>query len=221
MGKMILAMGEPGTGKSAAIENLDPKTTYLIRPNTKDLPFKGSRSIYSRENKNTSIITSLTQIGGLLKKINAGKNFKTVIIEDITHFFNRRVMKDASLKGFDKWNELAVDTFNSILGFEEQLRDDLYVILVGHVEESMNSDGESKGSLLTPGKLLDRSIKISSYVTYVLHTDVREEDGEIKYRFLTNRDGGGREAKSPKGCLELLENNDYKAIIDKIEAYHN
>ena len=70
----------------------------------------------------------------------------------------------------------------------------------------------------TPGSLLDRQIKIPSYFTYVLHTDVTEENGVMKYRFLTNNDGV-RIAKSPEGCLEKFEPNDYKAIIDKIELY--
>ena len=221
MGKIILTIGDPGTGKSRGILNLDPETTAILQPNSKDLPFKGGRKKYNVESKNVFKVNSFNNVGMLLKKINEGTKFKTVIVEDITHLFSKRVMKDAAIKGYDKWNEMAVDAFNGLLEYEDRLREDLYVILHGHVEEMRDADGEPITKLLTPGKLLDKNIKIQSYVTYVLHSHVINEDGVIKYRFLTNLDGSGKEAKSPEGCLNLLEENDYKIIIDKIEAYQN
>jgi len=104
---------------------------------------------------------------------------------------------------------------------EKQLRDDLYVILIAHTTTAINSDGESETFMLTPGKLLDNIIKIPSYFTYVFHSVVLEDNGKVSYKFLTNRDGSGKEAKSPEGCLDLLEDNDLKRLIDKIEAYQN
>ena len=38
---------------------------------------------------------------------------------------------------------------------------------------------------------------------------------------LLAKKGSGKEAKSPEGCLELREPNDYTLIIDKIDAYRN
>lgn len=222
MGKLIIAEGEPGTGKTRAILNLDPSSTIIITPNTKDLTFPGSRKKYSSELGNLIQINSISNIGTLLKKINEGKNFKTVVIEDITHFFTRRVMEDASMKGYDKWTELAYDVFFSLLDYEKHLRDDLYIIIIGHTQSQVMPNGEVKYFLQTPGKLLDNSVKITSHATYVLHTDViQDKDGKIIYRFLTNRDGSNREAKSPEGCLDLYEPNDYALIIKKIEEYQN
>jgi len=220
MGKILLTIGEPGTGKSRAIKNLDPKTTVIIKPNNKDLPFAGARRLY-KDKENSFRVSSFIEVGKLLRQINKGDKFKTVIVEDITHLFNRRVMKDSHRKDFDKWNEMATEAYFGLLGYEDELREDLYVILTGHIDHIINSDGDSITQLLTPGKLLDKSVKIQSWVTYIFHTEVKEEEGAIKYSFLTNKDGSGREAKSPEGCLDLHEENDYKAIIEKIEAYQN
>lgn len=52
MANIIGVVGDSGTGKSTSISTLDPKTTYLINVLRKDLPFKGSRTLYSLENKN-------------------------------------------------------------------------------------------------------------------------------------------------------------------------
>jgi len=81
MGKMILVEGCPGSGKSRAIVNLDPSTTFIIKPNSKDLPFVGSRSLY-KEGINVTRTTDFSVVREILEKINKGTKFKTVVIED-------------------------------------------------------------------------------------------------------------------------------------------
>lgn len=221
MGQIILIEGMPGTGKTMSIRNLDPKTTAIIKPNNKELPFAGSRKLWNKEAGNVFVINTFNDVGFLINKINNGKRFKTVIVEDISHIFNRRVMADARKQGFDKWRDMAIDAYNNLLELSGSLRDDLNLVLIGHVQINQDVEGNRTISLLTPGKLLDNTIQIPSYVLYALHTVVFEENGEIKYKFLTNRDGSGREAKSPKGALDLLEDNDLAVILKKIDAFHN
>jgi hypothetical protein len=117
-----------------------------------------------------------------------------------------------------KWSDLAVDVFQGLIKIEEKLRDDLNVIVIGHTERNTDVNGNSIITLQTVGKLLDNQIKIPSYFTYVLHTDVKEVNGKMEYSLLTNSDGL-RLAKSPEGCLEKFEPNDYALILDKINKY--
>jgi len=218
MGRLILVIGEPGTGKSRAITNLDENTTLLIKPNNKDLPFKGGAQRYNKSKGNLLKCSTFRDLKALLLKINEGTKFKIVVIEDFTHFINNRVMEDLKISGFQKWSELAYDVFNSIIKIEEDLRDDLNIIIIGHTERNSDVMGNTIITLQTAGKLLDNQIKIPSYFTYILHTDVREMGDKMQYSFLTNSDGI-RTAKSPEGCLERFEPNDYKLILDKIQQY--
>lgn len=228
MGNMLLVIGEPGTGKSTAIganealgiKGLDPKTTFIIKPNNKALPFPGSSRMYSTENKNLLMTRDMIKTYQAIVNVNEkGTHIKTIIVEDMTHFFNQKERADANKGGFDKWNEMADQVYKMTAGLADELREDLDIIYIGHVEE--NREGQSI-VLQTPGKMLDRKIKVQSYFTYVLHTVVeKDEEGNVTYKFLTNNDGSGREAKSPIGCLDLYENNDYGTILDKIRAYHN
>ena len=65
MGKLILVVGASGSGKSTSIRNLDPESTYIITPNSKPLPFRGSRKKYNKEKKTLGVVKTLPGLGML------------------------------------------------------------------------------------------------------------------------------------------------------------
>lgn len=219
MGKSLLILGEPGSGKSRAMINLNSETTVIVSPNNKDLPFKGGATKYVVD-KNYFKVTSFEGIQKVIEGVNAKMpKIQCIVIEDLTHFFSERVMRDAKIKSYDKWTDLAVDAFNALVKSTNNLREDLWIIVIAHTTTSSDVQGNQIITLQTPGKLLENAVKIPSYFTYVLHTDpIMGADNKMTYRFLTNTDGV-RIAKSPEGCLNLYEENDYAVIIDKINKY--
>ena len=223
MSRTILIIGESGSGKSTSLRNLDPKTTFVISPNNKPLPFKGAVKVYNTENKNVARINTFKSLEHALNTINEEQeHIKTIIVEDISHYFNYRVMKDDKIPGYDKWGQLAVETYKSFLAGEqdEAFRDDLTIVLIGHTNETMGSDGVRHMNLYTPGKMLENKVKIPSYVTYQFYADVEIKDGKPHYYFLTNKDGTGREAKTPMGLFEELKiENDLAMVLDTINNY--
>lgn len=218
----ILVLGEPGTGKSRAIKNLDPKSTFIIKPNNKELPFPGAKKLYnSTDAKNVFVTNDIKTAGTLIKKISVEQpSIKTIIVEDLTHFFSARVMKDASISGFDKWTKLATDIFESFVKIEAELRPDLNLIIIAHTTVSSDNEGSLVITLQTPGKLLENNIKIPSYFTYVLHSVAKEAGESIEYKFLTNREAG-KLAKTPEGCFDLFIDNDYAQVLERIHEYQN
>jgi hypothetical protein len=221
MGRALLVIGEPGTGKSRAGKNLDAKSTVWIQPNQKDLPFKGANKLYSKELKNRFTVKTFGEAFQFMNLVNTkAPHVKTIILDDLTHLFNQRVMADAGKTGFQKWMDLALATFDAIVKFEIDSRDDLTLIVVGHTATTSTQDGDSIIGLQTPGKLLDNNVKLDSYFSYVLHTIVQMEDNKPSYKFLTNWDGN-RLAKSPEECLPLYIDNDYQLVLDAIKKYQD
>ncbi len=219
---LVLVEGRSASGKSTAWENIPHEQAAIITPNSKHMPCEGAATKYV-VGKNLIITNKIVEIPALLKFINDSKpEVKYVLIDDFTHYFNARLMDKGFIArklgndAFAKWNELAADTLPVITGNVESFRDDLYIGINAHV--SMNDDGVV--SLQTPGKLLENSINIASYFTYIFHTDVSKgADNKINYQFLTNFDGT-REAKTPKGAFKSLYiPNDYKAVFDTIKKY--
>lgn len=222
MGSAILVIGTPGSGKSRGIKNLDPKKTVVIKPNNKQLPFKGAASMYNKDNKNMFVATTFAEAGTLIDAVNTkAPHVTTIILEDLTHYFSAQVLKDAKQKGFDKWMDLAVMVFQAVVAKEATLRADLNLVVIAHTSQTVDVEGNTVIGLQTPGKLLENNVKIESYFTYVFHTDVTEDEkGETQYRMLTNRDSTHL-AKSPEEMFPKYIENDYQMIFDTIKRYQD
>jgi hypothetical protein len=69
--------------------------------------------------------------------------------------------------------------------------------------------------------MIDNMITVEGLFTYVLFTaKVKNDDGVIEYKFITNSDGTTT-AKTPMGCFDtLLIDNDLQHVFDKIDEYN-
>lgn len=222
MANKILILGESGTGKSTSVRNLDPKETYIIQVVKKDLPFRGWKKNYTKDefNENREIIkegnlalsSTSDNIIGYLKAISIKREYiKTVIIDDFQYVMSYEFMRRAYEKGYDKFTEIGKHAFD-VLESIESLRDDLTVIFLSHIE----SDQFGKEKMKTIGKMLDNSITPEGLFTIVLKTVC--SDGDY---FFETQNNGSNTLKSPMEMLELKEPNDLKIILEKIELYNN
>lgn len=88
MANSVLVIAESGAGKSTSIENLDPKTTFIINVANKALPFKGWKKKYigwSKENPTGNLYSSSNpaQILACLHYIHdKRKEIKNIVIDD-------------------------------------------------------------------------------------------------------------------------------------------
>jgi len=216
----ILVLGRPSTGKSTSLRNLDPKTTVLITPNTKPIPFPGSSSMYI-EGKNRFITSSLTQLKVILEKIPQERpNTKTIVVEDLSHFFSARTMSSAFQNAGDKWGRwgvYAMDIHAIIKQATEELRELDAVVIIHHTQVGE----DSVEGFASSGNLVDREIKPVSYFTYVLHSVVLEKDEKREYVFQTNF-ANNKEAKTPMNLFkDLYIPNDIAEVIKTIKLYEN
>ena len=170
MANKILILGHPGSGKTSSARDLDPKSTFIICPDEKALPFRGWKNNYKTTygengkidlaNTNLYHTTSPQVIKQLLKAISEGKpETKVVLIDTITSLMISEMMKRMGEKCFEKFNDFASDVY-SIIKMIDGLRKDLTVIVVAHVEENYDAEGSLRVSFMVPGgKLLKEKIK--------------------------------------------------------------
>lgn len=230
MANKILILGHPGSGKTSSARNLDPKSTFIICPDEKALPFRGWKNNYKTTygengkidlaNTNLYHTTSPQVIKQLLKAISEGKpETKVVLIDTITSLMISEMMKRMGEKGFEKFNDFASDVY-SIIKMIDGLRKDLTVIVVAHVEENYDAEGSLRVSFMVPGgKLLKEKIKVDGMFTVVLYTEVEVKDSKPSYYFLT-QNNGKNSCKTPEGMFtEMRIPNNLSYVLDRIKEY--
>ncbi len=209
MANKILILGQSGTGKSTSIRNLDSKETYIIQAVRKDLPFRGWKKNYTKDN--LAVLNDANNIISYMKNISEkAPQIKTIIIDDLQYIMSGEYMRRAKENGFQKFTDIGLNAYN-LLTFPDELREDLTVIFLSHIDH--NENGEK---MKTIGKMLDDKITPEGLFSIVLKSCC--SDG--KYYFETQNNGSNT-IKSPMEMFETEEENDLKIILEKIETYNN
>lgn len=217
MAKVIGLMGESGSGKTTSLETLNPKTTFYINCDKKELPFqKKIRSQYSVENRNYWKTDDQNTVLNLLKKINDQdnmKHIKTVVVDTINGIMVADERRRKMEKSYDKWSDLAWAVYD-IIDYSLEMRDDISVIFVAHVQTERDDNGYAFSRIKTSGKKLDK-IGLESKLTTVLYSKALP-DG----RYIFETHANNSTAKTPRGAFEENEiPNDMKLVLERLEEF--
>jgi len=219
--KLIGIVGSTGTGKSTSIKHLNPEETYIINVAKKELPFKGSETLYNADKKNYREVDDAVEITRLLQNISQkAPHIKNIVIEDSNYIMGFNIVSRATEVGFTKFSIMARDM---VALFQEarKLRDDLKVFYFTH-PETIEDGGEIIGyKIKTAGKLIDNQILLEGLLTVCLYTFVEEnKDGSVTYNFVTNR-FRKFPAKSPDGMFANVKiPNNLQLVADTVDEYY-
>ena len=222
MANLCMLLGKSGTGKSTSIKTLNPKETIVINVLGKRLPFKGSNSLYNKENKNLFRLDDYNQVIKLLEQ--APPTVKNIVIDDSIYIMRKEYFSRAKEIGYSKYTELA-QHFQQIISTCEKMRDDLNVFLILHSED-ITSDNTTTGyKVSTIGKLLDTQYNPIEVVPMVLYSSVKYDDkGTASYGFYTHRTKEGSveiPAKTPDGMFEEdFIPNDLGIVVKAMNSYY-
>lgn len=218
MARVIGVMGESGSGKTTAMRNLDPKTTFYIDCDKKGLNWKGWRNQYSEDKKNYFRSDSFSIVERLLVKINTEDQFKKVkcvVIDTLNGMMVAEEMKILAMQSGDKrsaWSDLAQNGW-SIINTALALREDLTVIILCHSETISDDNGIIRTRIKTNGRKLEKLVLESKMTTVVWA--VRQDD---KYKFILSADGST--CKVPLGAFDTAEiDNDITAVLKALADY--
>jgi predicted ATP-dependent serine protease len=100
MATLVQILGEPGTGKTYSMRNLNPSETLYINADRKNMPFRGWKAKYSMENKNYIATSDIGTIYSLLKKVHESQpQIKVVVIDTINSIMSDKEMSERKKKG--------------------------------------------------------------------------------------------------------------------------
>ena len=215
MARVIGLIGESGSGKTTAMRNLDPATTFYIDCDKKGLSWKGWREQYSKEKDNYRALDDqslVLQIFRILNTKDKYKHIKTIVVDTINGIMVADEMRRMKEKGYDKWQDLAIAVYD-IIDTALTMRDDLTIIFVAHSQTERDDSGYMFTRMKTSGKKLDK-IVLESKMTTVLFAE--SKDGE--YVLHTRSDKST--SKTPMGAFDRDEiPNDMAEVLKVLEEY--
>ena len=208
MAKMLLIIGEGGSGKTSSLKNLSPKEHFYIDCDKKGLNYKGWKEDYI-EKKNYFKTNDGEVVAKLLQEISNNKpEFKYVTIDTINSIMIADEMKRMKGKSYNEWQDLAKCIFD-LIDIVPDLRDDLTVIFIGHTQTE--DDGFTR--LLTNGRKLNK-IGLEKYFNTVLLS--KAKDGEYIFETRANNST----ARTPMDAFDELEiPNDITKVLEVIKDY--
>lgn len=230
MANKILTLGSPGSGKSTALETLNPEEVFIICSDEKGLPFPKWRRNYTTkysEDGRLSISESnyyqtndIQHVAMLITSIAEKRpDIKVIVVDTITALMEQEFMGRAKEKGFDKYTDMGLSVFNLVTLPEKLKRDDLTVIFMAHTEDKYDSEGVLKTSFkVIGGKLVGEKIEIEGRFNIVLYAEVVQEGNDFKYYFNTQTNGKNT-CRSPRGMFERRIPNDFKYVLERIKDY--
>lgn len=196
----VLLIGKSGSGKSASMRNFKKDEIAIVNVLGKPLPFKNDLNAPKCDDYKT-ILAAIEKT-----------DKKTIVIDDANYLITNEFMAKSSIKGFDKYNELANNFWNLIQGIKN-IKDGKTVFLIMH--EDADEDGNVKPK--TIGKLLDDKVNVQGMFTVCIRSMF--ENGNYIFRLKTN---GQDCVKTPIGMFEEEEmENDLKKVDEIVRDYYD
>lgn len=195
----ILLIGKSGSGKSTSLRNFKKDEVAVINVLGKPLPFRSDIKA-----------VKLDDYTNILNQIKLTKK-NVIVIDDANYLITNEFMKNSSIKGYDKYNEMANHFFELINGIKN-IEDGKTVYLIMH--EDVDDNGNVKPK--TIGKLLDEKVNIQGMFTICIRA--MYENGKYVFRLKTN---GQDCVKTPFGMFDTDEmDNDLKAFDNVVREYY-
>ncbi len=160
MSRVGYVISPSGAGKTTSARNLDPKSTFIINPLSKDLSWRGSAKQYTlfdkEKNPNGNMIVS-TNAQVIMKWMDhIDKNMphiKTIVLDDFSYV----TIMELQRRSAESWSkyEVIVQNFLDICAKAKSLRDDIVVFILQHTEETDDLLQEKTYRAISFGKLLN------------------------------------------------------------------
>lgn len=197
--QLTLILGKTGTGKSTSLRNFTKKDGIgYITATGKPLPFKSDIPQFHAK--------SYAELTAAINQSEA----PIIVIDDFNYFMSFEEFSQASVKGYEKFTQMAVNVVNVIDLITKKNSDQRFYILA-HSENNESGDLRLK----TTGKMVSDKFVPEGLTNQVVETAVLDKE----FVFKVKTDGTG--IKTPMGMFDTPTiPNDLKVLDESIKAFY-
>lgn len=199
MGIPVLILGASGSGKSAAMRNLDPELVGVFNIASKPMPFRKKLPSIHKPGYET------------IKEGIRAWNKKLYVIDDSQYLMAFEFFDRAKETGYNKFTDIALHFRNLVKYVAEETPEDVIVYFLHHTE--LDPEGVLKAK--TIGKMLDEKLTLEGLFSIVLLCRAAKD----RHFFQTQSEGVST-AKSPMEMFPAEMDNDLAAVDRTIREYY-
>lgn len=195
MAKIIIILGDSGSGKTASLRNLPKGSAVVLSATGKELSFENKNEIPLAKVGYDDIIKNIPKIDNPI-----------VVIDDANYLMTFENMERASETGYGKYTDMAIHFFEVFDAIQKKNSEQIFYILA---HSNVNEDTKRR-EMKTIGRMLSEKIVLEGLTNTVLESSYDPLEG---YIFTTRRTDVNSAAKSPMGMFdsETIENDLFKA----------
>ncbi|MDD6401188.1 MAG: AAA family ATPase [Lachnospiraceae bacterium] len=215
MATLIGLYGEPATGKSISLKNLNEESVFYVDADGKGLNYKGWRERYSKEKNNYLRTSEPEKAIKCLEVVGRNEKYahiKYFIVDTVNNLMTSEEMRRSQERGYDKWTDLASSIWR-LVELPSELRDDLIVILVFHSQVEKTEDGYEHIKIKTNGRKTEKN-NIDSRFNILLRSV--KMDGQ----YMLETTAHNSTSRTPLGAFEEeYIPNDIMIVLDVLKDY--
>lgn len=198
MAKIVIVLGDSGSGKTASLRNLPEGSAVVMSATGKELSFVNKNKI------------QLAKVGyaEILKTIPVVKT-PIVIIDDANYLMTFENMDRAKELGYSKFTEMAVHFYEIFDAISKKTSDQIFYIIA----HSDTNETTGRKEMKTVGKMLSEKIVLEGLTNIVIESSYDELDG---YIFNMQRTDAKSAAKAPMGMFETAKMPNDLYEVDKV-----
>lgn len=204
MSQLTFILGRSGTGKSTSLHSFNKADSIgYISATGKPLPFKNDIPQFHAKNY-SDLRAAISQ-----------SKADVMVIDDFNYFMSFEEFSQASVKGYEKFTQMAVNVVDIIELITRKDSNQRFYIMA-HSET--NDDGQLR--LKTTGKMVSDKFVPEGLANQVVETAVIDRDFVFKVR----TDGTGIKTPAAPGQKPMFEDdtipNDLKVLDKTIKAFY-
>jgi hypothetical protein len=206
MARLIVVIGDSGTGKTFSLKGLAKADVNLISPTGKEMPFRSDIKVVKTDLEN-------------LPSVALAAPAPIVVIDDTNQFFTLFQGKHVMDKDQFFIFKTIANTFNALVEkiVSKDTNQNYYVF--AHIDREDNGRRKFK----TTGKFIGDNLQPESLTNVVLETVYDDTEGELKdrYKFAVHKLEGSSPVKTPEDMFKEDTIPNSLAVVDKtIRAYY-
>lgn len=205
-----LIIGPSGSGKTTSMRNMRPEKTLLIQTIEKPLPFSAKGWTRYAPGKPGPIFHAATaeQIISAMRRTAK----PVIVIDDFQYMLAREFLTRSSEKGYEKFTDIALHTWQ-VIDAAAHLKDYQRVYILTHTQ----TDDFGQVKMKTVGKMIDEKIVPEGFFSIVLRSLC-----EAGAHYFSTKTNGQDPCKTPIGLFDdSLIDNDLFAVDVAICAYYD